>query len=242
MSRILVVEDERHLAVGIKFNLEAEGHEVVTEGDGPAALVAWNQPPGFDLAILDLMLPGMSGYAVCESIRNTDPDVPVLILSARDQAADRARGFDVGADQYLTKPFELDELLSRVKNLLSRSRKSKTAGQADTVDTAPPDRFQFANTDIDFVKHEVLVGGKRVKLTALEMKLLAYFVAHEGRMIPRGDLLQHVWDMPPHLQTRAPDQLIRRLRKAFEPNPSEPRHFLTIRDVGYRFLAAGDED
>lgn len=232
--KILLVEDEEHLAVGIKYNLEAEGFQVTAAADGKTALDHLQADGIVDLVILDLMLPGMSGYRVCETIREQGNDTPVLILSARTLPEDRARGFDVGADQYLTKPFELDELMARVKNLLARhARREKI-----NPEKAPPATYEFGDSKINFDTHEVTVAGKDVKLTALELKLLDYFVRHEGRVIPRGELLEKVWDMPAGINTRAPDQIIRRLRKTFERQPAQPRHFLTIRDAGYRFVAA----
>lgn len=241
MTHILVVEDEQHLAVGIKFNLEAEGYQVSAVGDGPAALELIERD-GIDLVILDLMLPGMSGYAVCEKLREAGKTLPVLMLTARTLAEDRKRGFDVGADQYMMKPFDLDELLSRVKNLLARHRAGHAAVATKPATSAAVRRFGRA--EINFDTFDVVVAGKPVKLTQLEMKLLRYFIEREGRVIGRDELLENVWDMPGHLYTRAPDQFIRRLRKTFEIDPAEPRHFLTIRDAGYRFVGGekGIED
>lgn len=233
---ILVVEDERHLAMGIKFNLESEGYRVTTVGSGPAALDLFaTSEIEVDLIILDIMLPGMSGYTVCEQLRERGNDVPVLILSARTLAEDRTRGFNVGANQYLSKPFDLDELLSRVRNLLTHYTRRHQAA---------PDRqsrlatYEFATAKINFPQFELTVGGREVQLTKREWELLAYFVENEGRLIPRQELLEKVWQMPGYIQTRAPDQFILRLRKAFEADPASPRHFLTIRDMGYRFVAA----
>ncbi len=237
-KHILVVEDEAHLAAGIKYNLVAEGYHVTIVGDGPSALGYIKDRPGsVDLVILDLMLPGMSGYAVCESLRSDNQHMPVLILSARTLSEDRARGFDVGADQYLTKPFDLDELLSRVKGLLTlfSRRVGRELDQPKRVRV-----FEFAESQIDFDAFQATVRGKVVRMTQLEMKLLRYFVDNDGRLIPRHELLEYVWEMPGYLNTRAPDQFIRRLRKIFEPDPANPRYFLTIRDVGYRFVAKGE--
>ena len=232
--RILVVEDEQHLAVGIKFNLEAEGYTVDLVPDGAAALKLFDDAKNhFDLVVLDLMMPGMSGYAVCESLRESGHFMPILILSAKTLPEDRARGFDVGADQYLTKPFDLDELISRIKNLIARHENA-----AKIESSATPAQYAFGQARINFDTHEVTVDSKSVRLTPLELKLLGYFITNEGRVIPRGELLEKVWDMPAHLKTRAPDQIIRRLRKTFEPKPESPVHFLTIRDGGYRFVAS----
>jgi DNA-binding response OmpR family regulator len=232
---ILVVEDEQHLAVGIKFNLEAEGYCVTTVSDGATALGLLEKDTDVNLVVLDLMLPGMSGYSVCETIRRRELDLPVLILSARTLSEDRTRGFDVGADQYLNKPFDLDELLARVKSLLNMH--DRRIGRR--VDSTPSLTTSFANAHVNFKTYDCTVDGKPVKLTQLEMKLLQYFVENEGRVIPRHELLENVWDMPATITTRAVDQFIRRLRKTFEPDPSRPRYFLTIRDAGYKFVAAG---
>ena len=165
--------------------------------------------------------------------------LPVLILSARTLSEDRTRGFDVGANQYLTKPFDLDEFLSRVKNLLTLHgpRGSRLANPAAGVVA-----FEFANAKINFETFEVTIADDRVRMTQLEMTLLRYFIENEGRVIPRQELLENVWGMPGNLNTRAPDQFIRRLRKTFEPDPANPKHFLTIRDAGYRFVSEMEGD
>lgn len=234
-KHILVVEDEPHLARGISFNLEAEGYRVTIAGDGPTALRQFESNPAeIDLVILDLMLPGMSGYAVCESIRKWGNDVPILILSARTLSEDRTRGFDLGANQYLTKPFELEELISRVRNLLTHFPR----GIASTTPTPHSrDLYAFNNAIVNFKTFEVTVRGQAVAMTSLEMKLLRYFIENEGRVIPRSELLEKVWEMPGFANTRAPDQFLRRLRKLFETDSANPQHFLTIRDAGYRFVS-----
>jgi two-component system, OmpR family, alkaline phosphatase synthesis response regulator PhoP len=233
-EHILIVEDEEHLATGMKYNLLAEGFRVTAVGDGPAAMrLIEAAPDGIDLVILDLMLPGMSGYAVCEAIRAIDRDLPVMILSARTLTEDRTRGFDVGANQYMSKPFDLEEFLSRVKNLLTyQGRHARQARQPKGID-----KFEFAEAKINFESFEVAVAGEQVRMTQLEMSLLRYFIENEGRVIPRRELLENVWGMSGNINTRAPDQFIRRLRKIFEPDAAQPRHFLTIRDAGYRFVS-----
>lgn len=239
-EHILVVEDEEHLAMGIKYNLVAEGYRVTVCGDGRTALAHLaDAPDDVDLVVLDLMLPGMSGYAVCEAIRAVDRDMPIMILSARTLSEDRTRGFDVGANQYMSKPFELDEFVSRIRNLLAFSRhkpENRAAARESRVNS-----FEFAAAKIDFDSFEVVVGDEPVRMTQLELSLLRYFVENEGRVIPRRELLEKVWNMPGSINTRAPDQFIRRLRKLFEPDPAHPRHFLTVRDAGYRFVANGEE-
>ena len=233
MTHILLVEDEEHLATGIKFNLEAEGYEVTHAGDGQSALDLCAGDRDVDLMILDLMLPGMSGYSVCETIRKEGHQMPVLMLSARTLAEDRTRGFDVGADQYLTKPFELDELLSRVNRLLHTRGGQNHQKRATT--------FRFDNVTVHFDKLQLIVGDESFQLTALEMRLLEYFIRNMGRVIPRRELMENVWEQTGRLATRAPDQFIRRLRKMIEPNPREPIYLVTIRDAGYLFSADGTD-
>lgn len=236
MKRILVVEDEHHLAVGIKYNLEAEGYDVAVVGDGPTALKLFAEDGGtFDLVLLDLMLPGMSGYAVCESLRSEGNQVPVLMLSARTLAEDRIRGYDVGTDQYLQKPFDLDELLAMVRNLLAR-RARTASGSSHVVG----DKLEFGRAKINFDTFEATVGDEPIKLTSMEIKLLRHFAENEGSVISRAELLEHVWDMSSSPTTRTVDNFIVRLRKYFEIDPAVPKHFLSVRGAGYRFLAAGD--
>ena len=233
---ILVVEDEKHLGVGIKYNLEAENYRVTLVEDGPTALrMIDGSSEQIDLIILDLMLPGMSGYSVCETIRDAGLTTPILMLSARTLAEDRARGFDVGANQYMNKPFELDELLSRVMNLL------KATGRESAASTPRRSResvleIEFGSVRVDLETHEASVADEPVRMTPKELKLLKYFVEHPGRVISREELLSEVWEISGNLQTRAVDQFIARLRKIIEPNPASPSHLLTVRDAGYRFV------
>ncbi|MCC9641352.1 response regulator transcription factor [Rhodopirellula sp. JC740] len=234
-AHILVVEDERHLGVGIKYNLEAEGYRVSLVEDGPSALqLIEHSGSSIDLIILDLMLPGMSGYTVCEQLRESGVTTPVLMLSARTLSEDRARGFDVGANQYMSKPFDLSELISRVKNLLQSSpgpSSPRPAPQHESVDA-----ISFGRVEADFRTHQVSVDGEPIKMTPKELRLLRYFVENPERVINRSELLTQVWEMSGNLQTRAVDQFIARLRKAIEPSPAEPVHLLTVRDAGYRFV------
>ncbi len=240
MSHILVVEDEEHLAQGIKYNLQAEGYTVTTVDNGADAIGrVVNGDSSIDLVILDLMLPGMSGYAVCEKLRDSGALMPILILSARTLTEDRTRGFDVGADQYLTKPFELDELLARVKGLLNRH--ARINGHAESRSELST-QIEIGCATVNFGNLEVTRGSDVTRMTPLEMRLLQYLVLNEGRIVSRQELMQHVWEQPGYLQTRAPDQFIRRLRKLFENQPSNPKHFLTIRDAGYMFVLHPDAD
>ncbi|MEL6897091.1 MAG: response regulator transcription factor [Planctomycetota bacterium] len=244
-QHILVVEDETHLGVGIKFNLEAEGYRVTLVEDGPTALrLMKSNSAGFDLVVLDIMLPGMSGYAVCEAIRDDDVHLPVLMLSARTLAEDRTRGFDVGANQYMSKPFDLDELLSRVKNLLltnghraaAPTTTTSVTQRRDRESVPVEDRVTFGMVAIDFASHTVTVAGDERSLSSRELSLLRYFLEHRGRVISRAELLAEIWDLSGNVQTRAVDQCIARVRKVIEPDTARPKYLLTVRDAGYRFV------
>ncbi len=237
-KHILVVEDEQHLGTGIKYNLEAEGYRVTLVTDGHTAVKLFEADHyAFDLILLDLMLPGMSGYKICETIRETESTVPILILSARSLSEDRTRGFDLGANQYLTKPFDLDELLSRVKNLLRLKTKPNIPEEKKTTTQKKVIVLEFGESFVNFETYEVCVAGKDVKLTHKELLLLRYFAENEGRVISRQELLSEVWEMNGDMQTRSVDQFMLRLRKTFEKDSASPQHFLTIRDAGYRFIS-----
>ena len=237
MKNILVVEDEQHLAFGIKYNFEAEGYDVAVAGDGPTALKLFEERPGgFDLVILDLMLPGMSGYAVCEALREKGSDVPVLMLSARTLVEDRIRGYDVGADQYLQKPFELEELLSMTRNLLARRAASGPRPSGKSVGPV----LEFGRATVNFDTFAVTVADEQLRLTHTEMKLLRYFAENEGSVVTRAELLENVWGMSHMPTTRTVDNFIVNLRKYFEEDPAHPKHFLSVRGAGYRFVANGE--
>jgi two-component system alkaline phosphatase synthesis response regulator PhoP len=238
MSHILVVEDEEHLAFGIKFNLEAEGYRVTTAGDGQAALTALAQPtPVVDLVVLDLMLPGMSGYAVCEAIRGQNNPLPIVMLTARTLVEDRIRGFDAGTDVYLQKPFDLEELMSIIRNLLARRARTERPAGNGAADAGSRDAvYRFGGCEVNFDSWESAARGTPVRLTNLEMKLLRYLVEHEGVVVSREELLKNVWGMTRAPATRTVDTFMLNLRKYFEENPSQPVHFLSVRGTGYRFV------
>ncbi len=239
-KNILLVEDEEHLGIGIKYNLEAEGYRVNLVEDGPTALrLLKAEPFGFDLVVLDLMLPGMSGYRVCETIRESDTEIPILMLSARSLAEDRTRGFDLGANQYLTKPFDLDELLSRARNLLKLTRRPDANARSNPAKKV--NELRFGKAYVNFATYEVRINDEPIKLTHKELQLLRYFAEHEGRVISRQELLTEVWEMVGDMQTRSVDQFMLRLRKAFEEDPGNPKHFITVRDAGYRFVSESNE-
>lgn len=239
--RILIVEDEQAIAEGLKFNFEQEGYETVVAHDGPAALEQFqDRDSPFDLIVLDLMLPGMSGYETCQEIRKTDPRIPILVLSARTLAEDKARAFDCGTDQYMTKPFALPELLSRVRNLLDRRPRAAAGTAAGGVKPVEP--FEFGNTRVDYERFQVSVDGEARSLTTMEMQLLKYFIEHEGRVLSRSQILEDVWEESADLTTRTIDNFVMRLRRLIEENPSEPRHILSVRGTGYRFVACPDAE
>ncbi len=226
--KILVVEDESAIAAGLRFNFEQEGYEVVVASTGEQGLEAFQAAdPPFDLVILDLMLPQMSGYEVCRKMRALDADVPIVVLSARTLAEDKAVAFDCGADQYVTKPFALLELLSRVRNLVQRRRRGRDA----------PKVYRFGDVVVDPERFTVTVGEQTTRLTTLEMPLLNYFLENRGKVLSRQQILEDVWKEPADLTTRSIDNFVLRLRRLIEPDPGQPRYIVSIRGTGYQFVA-----
>jgi DNA-binding response OmpR family regulator len=238
MSRILVVEDERHLADGLRYNLEAELHDVDVVDNGEDALRKLTvDATRYDLVILDVMLPGIDGFGVAAELRRTSRFVPVLMLTARGRSEDVLRGFETGADDYLAKPFELPILISRVRGLLRRHEWFRLEAAAQSSSLPVASQFSFRGKSIDFEQLEVRVGKKRMPLTLMEAALLRYLVQHEGRPVPRKAILEDVWGVREDTDTRAIDNFIVRLRRYIEDEPASPRHLQTIRGVGYRFVA-----
>jgi DNA-binding response OmpR family regulator len=240
MSRILIVEDEQHLADGLRYNLEAEQYDVDLVDNGEEALQRLTAEPNrYDLVILDVMLPGIDGFTVATELRRARRFVPVLMLTARGRSEDVLSGFGAGADDYLPKPFELPILLSRVRGLLRRHEWFREEAAAQAM---PPvaSQFSFGDKSIDFEQLEVRVGDKRMPLTLMEAALLRYFVQHEGCPVPRKEILEKVWGVHEDTDTRAIDNFIVRLRRYIEEEPSNPRHLQTVRGVGYRFVANPD--
>ncbi|MEN8181422.1 MAG: response regulator transcription factor [Myxococcota bacterium] len=231
MSRILIVEDEAHLAEGLAFNLEQEGHEVEIAGDGRLAVdrLARGEPT-VDLVILDLMLPELSGLEVARRVRAGGNYVPILILTAKDDPEDMVQGIEEGADDYLTKPFRLEELLVRVRGLLRRRRWDGGAeGRA-------PEPVRIGEVTLHFDRFELETPDGVVRLTTREMALLRALVEREGEAVPRSELLEGVWGLHPDTRTRVVDSFIVRLRRYIEPDPSRPRHIVSVRGHGYRFV------
>ncbi len=226
---ILLVEDEEHLARGLRFNLEAEGYRVDVFERGEDALaqleIAAKDP--VDLVILDVMLPGISGFEVLERLRARENPVPVLLLTARDTNQDIVRGLDMGADDYLTKPFSLPVLMARVRTLLRRA----TNTDEESANQRP---FQIGKVTVYPQRFEIEREGERLRLTAKELSLLSLLFARRGTAVSRGEILEQVWDLHPDTRTRVVDTFVLRLRKLIEPDPSTPRHLLSVRSFGYR--------
>ena len=250
MSHILVVEDETHLAEGLRFNLRAEGHAADVVGDGETAIERiLRAHEKFDAVVLDVMLPGMDGFAVVTKLRKAKNYVPVLILTARGRPEDVLEGFAAGADDYLPKPFELRIFLARLQGLLRRSAwlavPSRPAGRGGKAGEAPAaagaeadaEVFSFEGKTIDFGTLELRTQGHTIQLTLMEAKLLRHLIRNNGRTVSRKSILEDVWDLREDTDTRAIDNFVVRLRRYIEPDPSNPRHLLTVRGVGYRFVA-----
>ncbi len=241
MSRVLVVEDEQHLAEGLRFNLEAEGYQVdvVESGEDALQLLLVDAPP-FDVLILDVMLPGKDGFSIMSELRQAGRFIPTLILTARGHPDDVLRGFAAGADDYLTKPFELAILIARIHGLLRR-RKWLQAQAAFAATTAEPKAvFTFGDQDekgFDFELLELSVREQVFRLTLMEGNLLRYLLQHEGKPVSRKAMLQDVWGLQENTDTRPIDNFVVRLRRYIEDDPTSPRHVLTVRGVGYRFIA-----
>lgn len=234
MNRILVVEDEGAIARGLRFNFEQEGYQVDLAADGRTALnLHRSASPEYDLIVLDLMLPEMSGYETCRELRLVDADVPVLALTARTLAEDKAQAFDCGVDQYITKPFALPELLSRVRNLLDRRRRNRD--NQDVVRSVS-DLERFGDVEMDFGRFELSRDGEVHSLTTREQQLLKYFLKHEDVVLSRSRLQTDVWRDAAEITSRSIDNFVMRLRKMIEPDASHPQHLISIRGTGYRFI------
>ena len=236
MAALLIVEDEPHIASGLRFNLEAEGHEVTTVETGEAALETLRRrKDAIDLMVLDVMLPGVDGFAVASAARAEHWYAPILMLTARGRAEDVLRGFEAGADDYLPKPFDLSILVARVSALL---RRHAWQARSDAGSRQPPDVFTFAGRIVDFDALTLQVDGETHHLTLMEVNLLRYLIARQGQAVSRRNMLEDVWNLREDTDTRAIDQFIARLRKYIEKQPGRPRFLQTVRGVGYRFVPA----
>ncbi len=241
MSRVLIVEDEAHLANGLRYNLEAEGHTVKVVGDGESALTSLlDKKQDFDAVVLDVMLPGKDGFTVASELRAARNFVPVLMLTARGRPEDVLKGFASGADDYLPKPFELAILLARLQGLLRRSEWMKTsvAGPPAKKAGGPEyEVFSFHGRTIDFGKLELRVKGNVIQLTLMEAELMRHLIRNNTQVVSRKSILEEVWGLHEDTDTRAIDNFIVRLRRYIEEDPAKPEHLLTVRGVGYKFVA-----
>jgi DNA-binding response OmpR family regulator len=236
MKRVLIVEDEQHLAEGLRFNLEQEGYEVEVVETGEAALdlLTGENRPSFDVVVLDVMLPGKDGFAVVSEMRHAGQYVPTLMLTARGRSGDVLQGFTAGADDYLVKPFELDILIARINGLLRRREWLRTPEPSPPAES---DEFTFGDKSVRFDLLELHVRDQIFPLTLMEMNVLRYLINHADRPVSRGAMLEEVWGLREDTDTRALDNFIVRLRRYIEDDPGKPRHLLTVRGVGYRFVA-----
>ena len=242
MSRVLVVEDEAHLAQGLRFNLEAEGHSVHVTDKGEVALaLLLQEKEAFDALILDVMLPGKDGFAVARELRQAQNYIPLLMLTARTRPEDVLQGFESGADDYLPKPFDLAILLARVESLLRRKNWLRTSSAVKPEPGQGPvesesDLFQFDDRTVDFANLQLRGGGQVFQLTLMEAELLRYLIRNSGKPVSRKAILQNVWNLHEDTDTRAIDNFIVRLRRYIEKEPSKPRHLVTVRGLGYQFV------
>lgn len=234
-KNLLVVEDEEHLAAGLKLNFELEGYRVDTASTGREASERLLQSEGYDGIILDIMLPDMDGFELCRRLRGAGNFTPVLMLTARNAAEDRVTGLDVGADDYLAKPFDLPELLARVRSLLRRRGWDNTSGERGRDASV----LIFGDTRINFDTHEAFRGEASITLTQLEFDLLRYFAENAGRVLSRAELLEKVWMLKNYPNTRTVDNFIVRLRRHFEVDPTKPQFFRSVRGTGYKFVWDG---
>lgn len=229
-KHLLLVEDEEHLAFMLEFNLSREGYQVTVATTLREARERLTDP--YDLMIFDVMLPDGTAFDLCKELRENDNHTPVLFLTAKGASNDIVSGLEAGADDYMTKPFALEELFARIHAMLRRQRWEQN--------TPPPpshtNTFRFRNNEIDFSQHTVTAQGKKVDLTALELRLLSFFVQHAEEVVSREQILEEVWEVSPTIHTRTVDNFLVRLRRVFENDPSNPQHFLTIRGAGYRFV------
>lgn len=234
-SRILIVEDEAHLAQGLLFNLQAEGHEALVAGDGESALnLVLERREPFDAVILDVMLPGIDGFGVARAMREAQNYTPLLMLTARGRPEDVLEGFAAGTDDYLAKPFELSILLARLNGLLRRTQWLRP--QPAESSTPSLDIYDFSGRTVDFSRLELRAAEKHIHLTLMEAELLRHLVKNPGRAISRSEILEQVWHLHEDTDTRAIDNFIVRLRRYLEDDPAHPVHLQTVRGVGYRFV------
>jgi len=229
MKTILIIEDDISILRGLKDNLEYEDYTVLTETNGVKGLqIALTKET--DLVLLDIMLPGMNGYEICRKIKKEKPEMPVIMITARGSEMDKVSGLDIGADDYITKPFSIPELLARIRAVLRRSEKAPEI----------PDQFSFGRIKLDFKKFQAFKDDQEIKLSRKEFAIMEYFIRHEGEAVHRHDLLNEVWGYEAMPTTRTVDNFILDLRKKLEEDPSKPRHIIGVRDVGYKFISLNE--
>lgn len=226
-SNILLVEDEENLAHGLVYNLSEEGYKVTLAKDGRAAIKLFDENE-FDLIVLDIMLPYYNGFEIAKHIRNKHPQMPILMLTARTGLEDRVKGLELGADDYLTKPFHLKELLLRIKGMLKRKRWYQKVVVENPV-------YKFGDNKINFENFKCIKGKKEFQLTSYEAMIMKYLIENKDKVVTRKELLENVWNMNPNIETRTVDNFIVRLRKHFEDDPSNPKYIVSVRSAGYVF-------
>jgi DNA-binding response OmpR family regulator len=224
MKTILVIEDDISILRGLKDNLEFEGYTVFTETNGEKGLKLALEKKS-DLILLDIMLPGMNGYEICRKLKMENPELPIIMITARGSEMDKVSGLDIGADDYVTKPFSIPELMARIRAVIRRT----------AVDSDTPNEYCFGNIKLDFKKYKAFRDNQEIKLSSKEFAIMEYFLRHEGEAVHRHDLLNEVWGYETLPATRTIDNFILDLRKKLEENPSKPRYIESVRDIGYRF-------
>jgi DNA-binding response OmpR family regulator len=226
-SRILLVEDEENLALGLEYNLTEEGYKVTLARDGKEAMNFFDENE-FDLIVLDIMLPYFNGFEIAKHVREKHPQMPILMLTARTMVEDRVKGLELGADDYLTKPFHLKELLLRIKGMLKR----KSWYQKVVIENPV---YRFGENEINFENFKCTSGKKEFQLTSYEAMIMKYLIENKDKVVTRKELLENVWNMNPEVETRTVDNFIVRLRKHFEDDPSNPKYIVSVRSAGYIF-------
>ena len=229
MKTILVIEDDISILRGLKDNLEYEGYNVITETNGEKGLQLALKKKS-DLVLLDIMLPGMNGYEICRKLKKEKPELPIIMITARGSEMDKVSGLDIGADDYVTKPFSIPELMARIRAVFRR------AAQAYNI----PEQYSFGKIRLDFKKYKAFRDNQEIKLSSREFAIMEYFIRHEGEAVHRHDLLSEVWGYEALPTTRTIDNFMLDLRKKLEEDPSKPRHIESVRDIGYRFNSLND--
>lgn len=226
METVLIIEDDISILRGLKDNLEYEGYTVYTETNGTEGLQhALTKNP--DILLLDIMLPGVNGYEICKKVKREKPELPIIMITARGSEMDKVSGLDIGADDYITKPFSIPELLARVRAVLRRFNHEKES----------PEKYSFGEIKLNFIKYQAFRNNLEIQLSSKEFEILKYFIKHEGEAIHRHDLLNEVWGYKAMPTTRTVDNFILDLRKKLEENPSKPKHIIGVRGVGYKFVS-----